>query len=93
MGILWPSLKQIHPQKEEEIALFGNLKKCGLKYHLKCINYGQLKLVDLFVITMAICMPNLIKVYALLVELLSKWSSSYQKWKKRTKITGKAHHL
>jgi len=58
--------------RAERIALYGNFRKCGLKYHLKCINYGQSKLVDLFVITMAICMPNLIKVYALLVELLPK---------------------
>ena len=51
------SLKKIHSLEEEEIALFGNFKKCGLKYHLNCINYGQSKLVNLFVITIAILLP------------------------------------
>jgi len=46
-----------------------------------------------FFITMAIWMQNIIQIYILLIELFYKWYSSYQKWKKRTKITQKVLHL
>ena len=77
----------------EEIALIGNYRKCGLEYHLDCIKYGQTKLAVLFITDMTICMQIYSQINSGLVELFSKRSSSCQKWKMRTQITGKAHPL
>ncbi len=53
--------------------------------------YCQTKLVVLFITNMTICMQIYSQINSVLVELFSKRSSSCQKWKLHTQITGKAH--
>jgi hypothetical protein len=54
-----------------EIALFGNFRKCGLKYHLNCFSYGKIELVTLLVNVIAMFAPIYSQRHAVLVVLFS----------------------
>jgi hypothetical protein len=70
------------------IALFSNFRKCGLKYQMNCNKYSSNELASLFLIYLAILLPIHSEIHTVF-----KWSLFHQKWKKRTQITGKAHHF
>jgi len=71
VDILWQSLRQIHPQEKEEIAIYGNGRKCGLQYHFHCISYGKVELVTLLVNVTAIFPPIYSQAHAVLMVLFS----------------------
>jgi hypothetical protein len=71
VDIFWQSFSQILPQEKEEIAIYSNSRKCGLQYHLNCINYGKIELVTLLVNVPAIFPPIYSQAHAVLMVLFS----------------------